>query len=176
MPVRQRVAPASAADFRVVFDVLGKLTGASHLHPEAIGFVHPGTPIPKARARWSPKSGSWYTPSTTKVAEEAVAWCFKQALGRRPPFRDTVAIVALFYVPTLRRKDTDNLMKLLMDAGNQSRIWKDDADVIAQAVFLELDRERPRTIVAVWPYLGTRTRAPLFHERTSDASATVHDR
>lgn len=153
-------------DFRVVFDVVSQLTGRMPTVDAAIGFVHPGTPIPKARARWSPRNNRWYTPGTTATAEEAIAWRFRQALGRRPRFSDTVAIVALFYVPTLQRKDTDNLMKLVMDAGNQAKVWRDDSQVIAQAVFLELDRAAPRTIVAVWPYLGTLTRAPLFHERT----------
>lgn len=154
-------------DLRVLFDMLAKLGAAAP--SDVVSFVQHGTPVPKERPRWSAASKTFYTPNTTKVAEEALSWKFKNAMQGRRRFDDTVALVGLFYVPSFQRRDTDNLLKLVMDAGNKARIWRDDADVIAHAVFLELDREHPRTVVAIWPYLGSHTRAPLFYdtERTT---------
>ncbi len=153
----------TSADREAILARLSSLAGVGAEH--AIVFVHEGRPIPKARARWSPRNNRWYTPTTTEKAEEAIAWLFKRALARRQTFKDTVAIVALFFVATRQRKDLDNLMKLVMDAGNQAQAWKDDSQVVAQAAQLELDIEHPRTVVALCPTLGTLTRAPLLLER-----------
>lgn len=129
---------------------------------EMIAFVHPGTPIPKERARWSPKNNHWYTPNTSSEAQTALEWRFKAALSARETFTDTIAIVVIFVVATRQRKDVDNLMKLVMDAATKAHVWKDDSQVVAQASFLELDREHPRTIIALCPCLNSLTKAPLL--------------
>lgn len=139
--------------------LLAIAAGTRHPDPtEVVAFVFEGKPIAKERPRWSGATKSFYTPKTTQAAEKDLAWTFRAAQGRRSTFTDTVAIVALFYVPTRHRKDVDNCMKLVMDAGNQSGIWKDDSQVIAQASFIELDPRHPRTVVALCPCVGTMTR------------------
>lgn len=137
--------------------------------PQAVGivsFIHEGVPVPWERVGVSnSKKGGrpiFYTPKATRQAEQALAWRFRSALGRRDMFTDTVAVVLMFYIPTRRRKDVDNLAKLVLDAATQGGIWKDDAQVIAQATFLELDAQRPRTVVALCASEGTLTRAPLL--------------
>lgn len=127
-----------------------------------VAFVHPGTPVAWERAGFNHKSRSFFTPSETRKAERDLAWAFKAALGRREKFHDTVAIVSLFYVPTRRAKDVDNCAKMVMDSGTQSNIWKDDRLVIAIESRIDLDVERPRTVIAVCPCLGTLSRAPLL--------------
>lgn len=127
-----------------------------------IAFVHDGTPIPKARARYSVKHKRFFTGSKHRRAEGDVLQQFRIAWNRRPPISDTVAIVALFYVPTRHRKDVDNLMKLVMDAGTKARVWLDDSQVTVQASLMDLDAERPRTVVVLAPCLGTLTKAPLL--------------
>jgi Holliday junction resolvase RusA-like endonuclease len=123
--------------------------------------VHEGTPRPKARARTT-RQGHVYTPATTRAAEADLVRVFRRAWGARPMLRDTVALVALFYVPTRQPKDADNLVKLLKDALTKSRVWKDDRLVKAMTVFVELDVLRPRTVIALAPCLSSMTKAPLL--------------
>jgi len=138
--------------------VLGELPDPS----QVVVFTHPGTPLPKARARWSPKTHGFYTPRTTEAEEQSLAWEFRSALGRRPRFNDTVAIVALFYVASRQRKDVDNLMKLVMDAATKAGVWVDDSQVTVQAAYLLLEPDAPRTVVALAPCIGSLSRTPLL--------------
>ncbi len=164
-PVRPRADGrwVTAEDAAIVLPRLRALAGDPAAG--AFLFVHHGVPVPKARPRWSPKNHRMYTPATTAAAETSIAWLFRAALGGSVMFCDTVALVALFVVPTRQRKDLDNLLKLVMDAGNQARAWTDDSLVVAQAALLELDAAHPRTVIALCPYRGTLTRAPLLPER-----------
>jgi Holliday junction resolvase RusA-like endonuclease len=116
--------------------------------------VHPGAPIAKERPRFNRKTGSVFTPRRTKNAEEALAWAIVAARGPRPAFPGAVALVALFYVPARHPKDIDNLLKLVMDAGNQSLIWRDDRNVRILAAAIDVDAAAPRTVVALAPYGG----------------------
>lgn len=146
---------------------LEKLRALGGIASDVLTLVHDGTPIPKERARQGQRG--FYTPSRTKNAQEALSWVFKAARGRKNRFTDTVAIVAIFYVPTFQQKDTDNCMKLVMDAATKADVWHDDSQVKAQAVFFELDPQHPRTVVAICPYFCSMSKAPLFtaaEERT----------
>jgi Holliday junction resolvase RusA-like endonuclease len=128
--------------------------------------VHDGRPVPKARGRaqLNPRTGKQYvfTPKTTRLAERDLAWCFRAVIGTRVPFDDTVALVAAFFVASRVHGDLDNLSKLVMDAGNRARVWRDDKLVIAKFTSIELDAEYPRTVVAVAAKVGTLSRAPLL--------------
>jgi len=126
----------------------------------ALTLVHPGTPVPKERPR-AGRGGHFYTPERTRRAEVALERAFRAIRDRRC-FHDTVAIVAVFFVATLQRKDADNCLKLCMDAATKAGVWIDDSQVKAQAVFFELDVVQPRTVVAICPYLTSLTRAPLL--------------
>lgn len=141
---------------------LGGLILATPYLPETRAFVHVGAPIAKGRPRFSAQHKRTFTPARTVHAERDLVYAFRVALDRRATLLDTVAIVALFYLPTRRRVDADNLMKLVMDAATAAHVWKDDSQVIAQAALMELDTDRPRTVVALCPYFGTLTRTPLL--------------
>lgn len=144
---------------------LAKLAGALGVMPDptrVLVFTHRGTPIPKARARFSRKHNRWYTPGDTEQAEQDLAWQFKAALGRRHRFEDTVALVALFFVPDRHRKDVDNCLKLVMDAATKASIWRDDSQVVVQAAYLALDPKDPRTVVALAPCLNSLSITPLL--------------
>jgi Holliday junction resolvase RusA-like endonuclease len=127
---------------------------------DRLTFVHEGNPIPKGRARFG--NGHAFTPARTVHAEGALVRAFRDAWQRRPMLTDTLALVVLFYVPTRQRKDLDNLSKLVMDAATKARIWQDDSQVKAKTVVMELDALRPRTVIALCPYLGSLTRTPLL--------------
>lgn len=128
---------------------------------ETFSVVHTGTPVPKERARTT-REGHVYTPAKTRTAEAELVRTFRRAWGDRRMLKDTVALVALFYVPTRQPKDADNCVKLVKDALTKSQVWKDDRLVKAMAVFVELDAARPRTVIALAPCLGSMTKAPLL--------------
>lgn len=128
------------------FERLGGMAGPMFALALRIGFVHPGPPVSKSRARWSKKSGRFYTPGSTKTAEESVAWHFKSELcGEK--FAGNVAVLAVFIRPNRQRIDADNLMKLVLDAGTKAGAWDDDSQVTTQGSVVELDADNPRTIV-----------------------------
>lgn len=124
---------------------------------ESYRVVVDGNPVSKARARWSRKSRSFYTPSHTSGQEGVLAHHMRQALAGRT-LTGNVAVVAIFHRSDYQRIDADNLMKLVMDAGTKAGIWKDDCQVTAQASFIELDKARPRTEVVLGPASSTLSR------------------
>lgn len=135
----------------------------------AFVLVHPGPPVSwerpgEVRDKTTGRVLGRFTPAKTRKAEEALMWEFIRAIGRRPRplFLDTVALVTLFFVPSKQRKDTDNLAKLVMDAGTKAKVWDDDSQVIRATQCLEIDRTNPRTVIAIAAVLGTKTKAPLL--------------
>jgi Holliday junction resolvase RusA-like endonuclease len=60
----------------------------------------------------------------------------------------TYALGVIAYVPDLRRRDVDNLLKSVMDAGN-GIVWADDSQVTIATVARELSRERPGIEIGV---------------------------
>lgn len=143
---------------------VAKLRAIGGAGDERLTLVHPGTPLPKERARAGPHG--FYTPTKTRHAEGLLTRAFRLARStdRVRRFHDTVAIVAVFFVPTFQRKDADNCLKLVMDAATKAGVWIDDSQVKAHAVFFELDALNPRTVIAICPYLTSLTRAPLLLE------------
>lgn len=122
--------------------------------------VHDGAPVSKARARWSRRTRSHYTPETTRNAEAALVLRLRAAMVE--PLTGCVAIVSMFYRPNFQRIDVDNLTKLVMDAATRAGVWTDDCHVSAQASFVELDVKRPRTVIAICPTTSTLDRSARF--------------
>lgn len=122
---------------------------------EAHALVHEGAPISKARARWSGRNHRTYTPPEVEGAEEELAWRFREVMLGQKYESGSVAIVAIFYRPNRQRIDADNLMKLVMDAATGAGVWTDDSQVTALASYVELDHQRPRTVVAWGPTSST---------------------
>ena len=54
------------------------------------------------------------------------------------------------------------MMKLVMDAGTEADIWVDDCYVTAQSSYVELCRERPRTLVVIAPTRSSLDRSLRF--------------
>lgn len=137
--------------------------------PEAIfytvsAFVHQGEPVPWARA--GTVKGRHFTPTKVRNAERDLAYCFRTAV-RNGPLYSNVGLVAMFYRSTRQPVDVDNLLKCVLDAGNQSGVWVDDRQVTAFSAFLELDVQYPRTVVAVVPVTGSLDRTVPMKKRRS---------
>jgi Holliday junction resolvase RusA-like endonuclease len=124
-----------------------------------------GEPIPKARPRaMRGKSGGifFYSPKGTADAERALGETFRYELGRKGrtvPLEGPLALVVFFYRSNLLRVDDDNLRKLVLDASTRAGVWEDDSQVTAGATLIELDRDRPRTLIALCPHDSSMQRA-----------------
>jgi crossover junction endodeoxyribonuclease RusA len=77
------------------------------------------------------RTGVPYTDAKTREAEKSVGWAYREAAGvRAAPLEAQVQIGMLFCVGTRRRKDLDNMIKLILDALN-GLAWKDDSQVVS---------------------------------------------
>ena len=104
-----------------------------------------GTPHPQMRPKAARlgKRATVYKPD----AEDQKALAMRlRTLHGGEPLEGSVCVAAVFYLPDLRTRDTDNLLKHLGDSAN-GVLWRDDRQVTAMAGYAELDRERPRTLV-----------------------------
>jgi len=124
-----------------------------------------GDPVPWQRAGTVTKGQRfprWYTPKETLEAERAVGERIRYELRRKQvsvPLEGPLALITFFYRSTLRAVDEDNLRKLVLDGSTHAGVWGDDKQVTAGAQMIELDREHPRTLVALCPHDSSMRRA-----------------
>jgi len=121
--------------------------------PRVVRFTIPGEPRSKQRARVTARGT--YTPTETREAEQRVrqAW----ALTNAEPFPYQVIVTIDFFNGNKRRRDLDNMAKLVLDALNKVA-YADDFQVVGlnlRKIFTT--RERARTEICLaevieWPY------------------------
>lgn len=119
--------------------------------------AHQGAPIPKGRPRLG--RGKVFTPPQTEDAEEELGWTLRRARPRDWPLgkSDYYALECHFFMPTFHRIDTDNLLKLVMDAGHEV-LWQDDSQVVETHTYVVRGAQEPRTELKAWV-------VPSPHER-----------
>jgi len=111
-----------------------------------------GDPRTKGRPRFA--NGRAYTPKETTVAEKTIRDAWRQT--GESPFEFDVLVDVSFFMATRRRKDLDNLVKLVLDALN-GEAFADDSQVVeinARKIFS--DKENARTELTLrelvlWP-------------------------
>ncbi|MFD6400775.1 RusA family crossover junction endodeoxyribonuclease [Nocardia sp. NPDC060249] len=94
-------------------------------------FTVDGEPVSKARARFTNRGSKTrvYTPEKTRVAEERVAWSFREVAPWHEPDNEfTYGVMAVFFSDTRQRRDVDNMLKLICD-GLNGVAWHDDVQV-----------------------------------------------
>lgn len=130
------------------------LVSADYAVPFVAHVTLEGEPQPKERARKG-KSG-WYTPTTTKVEEDRIAWAFKQAARTHVPDKDDRYGIAVHWASTRRGyvKDTDNLLKILKDALN-GHAWVDDSHVREEITRKTIVNEQPYTEAIIYQLPNT---------------------
>lgn len=111
-------------------------------------------PASKARPRFG-KGGRTYTPTESRRAEARTAAWLRQMFDE--PMTGNVAMACIFFRPNRQRIDVDNMLKHVCDAAN-TIIWHDDSQVTSLTGIVELDADRPRTLLAVAPHMSTMTR------------------
>lgn len=150
----------SVTDYKIALDLLGRLVGPDVMPGVTVFFRVDGDPKSKGRARFTRK-GIAYTPKATAISQANMTAHFVRALKGRK-FAAPVAIVAVFFRPNYQRIDSDNMMKLVLDAGTKAGAWVDDCYITAQAGYIEFDAENPRTLVIVAPTTSTLNRSVRF--------------
>lgn len=104
---------------------------------------------PHAKMRHRTGNGNSYQPAEDANAEQATATALRRAFKGR--YEANVAVVATFVLPDARTRDSDNLMKHVLDSAN-GVIFHDDRQVTGQGARIELDRENPRTLILFGPH------------------------
>lgn len=79
-------------------------------------FIIPGEPVSKERPRFT-KTGHSYTPARTREAEKNIAELFREETDNIK-FEGYVELKIVLWLGTKRRKDADNMAKLIQDALN----------------------------------------------------------
>ena len=132
-----------------------------------ITIILDGVPVAKGRARFG--RGRAYTPAQTRGFQASFGWAAKTAMVGRQPLTCAVKVVASFELPipsswsarlrvdavagTIRpttKPDTDNLLKVVLDAIN-CIVVDDDArvvDVSASTIY----SDNPKTVVTISPH------------------------
>jgi Holliday junction resolvase RusA-like endonuclease len=108
-------------------------------------FTIPGEAVPKGRPRCS-KAGYAYTPKTTRDAEERVLELFQDAGGQM--LDGLICMEVTVYAKSTRRKDLDNIAKLVTDALN-GYAYKDDEQIDLMLLRRFRGCDDPRTVVRV---------------------------
>lgn len=117
-----------------------------------------GDPVSKARPRFS-GHGRVYTPTKQKAASDALGWRLRELFP--DPWEGNIAVGCVFFRSTQQRVDADNMLKQVLDAAN-GICFRDDYQVTALAAFLELDRERPRSLIVFGHHQSTMDRSGVL--------------
>ena len=156
---------------------------------DVVPFAWNADPIAWARAG-SGAGGRRFTQDRQAMRMETLRSLYVAKFAQRGPFRGAFAAVGIFYMPDLVRVDGDNLVKLCLDAGNPRKPkgmkklgpkvkrpppriigWRDDSNCLQQAGFIELDREHPRTLLAMAP---SRSSMPRYPAKAGTGPGCVH--
>lgn len=133
-----------------MFDGLGLSDTADSMRMITI----PGAPWSKSRPRFA-RNGHTYTKPEDHDAEKRTATFMRSAV--RQPFTGNVGLACLFFRPNRQRIDADNLIKHVCDAAN-GVLWIDDSQCTAVMGVMELDTDKPRTVIVVGEHESTLRR------------------
>ena len=111
-----------------------------------ITFVVEGPPVPWQRA--SGRGGKRFTPAKTRAYQQKLAWHMLRARPAGWPLNGEYVLDVGFWFGDRRRRDVDNCLKSIMDAGN-GVLWADDSQVRRLGAGRELDAARPRAEIWV---------------------------
>lgn len=109
-----------------------------------VTFTVPGDPKVKRRPRFG--RGRTYSDPDQKAAEAVIVTYFRRSVGPWTPRPDMLHMDCRFYVATRRRRDTDNLVKMVRDALNAAA-YVDDSQVTSGTEQVIHDPDNPRTVI-----------------------------
>jgi Holliday junction resolvase RusA-like endonuclease len=110
--------------------------------------VYLGEPQSKHRPRFG--NGHVYTPTATKLAQQAIGYAVKGAMKKKQVDEwSAFGVRLVFYVKDEQRKDVDNMTKLVFDALTKI-VWHDDSQVKELMAWKLPDKDAPRTDILVY--------------------------
>jgi Holliday junction resolvase RusA-like endonuclease len=104
-------------------------------------------PLPAPRPQVT-KRGTFYPRAYTEHAE-LLGWRMRKAFGRRDAETGALGMIAYFVVSKRHRRDRDNFLKTVQDAGN-GILWADDHQIVEGFERVFWDPKRPRTELLVY--------------------------
>ena len=116
-----------------------------------VAFTVAGEPASKARPIFTTRGGKprAITPAETVAAEGKVAWSFRLAV-RKHDTAGPFGVMVLFHLGNRRRRDVDNMLKLVLDALN-GVAWDDDHQVLeVTARKVQATAETARTEIVIY--------------------------
>lgn len=125
----------------------------------------PGDPIPKGRPRRG-RNGVWYAPVKTERARDRLRDGLRASGAQLQ--HGPLALSVDLARSTHRRADVDNLLALVMDAC-RGYVWRRHDDVAEVVATRRVDRDDPRTTLAVSPSTAT------FRGHDLPRIASVHE-
>lgn len=139
--------------------------------PGLRGAIVLGEPHSQARPRVNKRAGTVYKLAADRDAEKATANELRGMVEE--PLIGNLAVAMVFYRSTLIRCDLDNLVKHVWDACNKV-LWADDSQITGLITELDLDRDNPRTVVAVCEHQSGMWRGPKGGSALQEA-LPLHD-
>lgn len=113
--------------------------------------VIPRAPATKVRHQSTARSGRMRTyKDPVDRANEQVTQVYMRRGYRGAPLEGALALVCWFHLPDRRWKDSDNLLKHVMDAGNRI-LWKDDHQIRLHMVEMIQPSPTPMTVIRFGP-------------------------
>jgi Holliday junction resolvase RusA-like endonuclease len=146
LSVVQRAFRIGVIDTSLGWKLLDDMARVDTLAAGGIVIDMPGDPVAWMRA--GQRGDRSFTPKRVAEAEAKLAARF----ATLPTFRRNVSLHCVFFRGTMRSADADNLMKLVLDAGNDGALWEDDSQVTTTSARVTLDRSLPRTVITVQEY------------------------
>lgn len=124
--------------------------------PPIVNLTVQGEPVSKGRPRVF--HGHGVTPRETREAEQRIRLLYRSKYGMFSPYSCPVQVMLTFRMGTRRRKDYDNMAKLVTDALN-GLAYEDDSQIVLAMVVKILppaDRRKrglwkPRTEITISP-------------------------
>lgn len=105
-----------------------------------------GEPRSKERPQWN--NGRAYTPPKTREAEKVIRQAYLNRFANRR-HKGHLRVDLEFYMESWRRKDLDNMEKLVLDALNDLA-YDDDSQIVVKNSFKQVDKNvLPQTRIRI---------------------------
>ena len=109
-----------------------------------------GNPIAHQRPRFV-RTGHCYTPKTSREYRKSLSNAMRKLVIEPATDKDLrYGVQVYFYRSNGQRIDIDNLLKSVLDSGNDAKVWKDDSQVIEIAGRLYTKQEKPRIEIVIY--------------------------
>jgi len=97
---------------------------------------------PSVNSIWATdRKGNWYSTKVATDFKELVKYAVYKA--KSPKFNDsaTISVEVIAYPPDNRKRDLDNIFKILADALQEAKVYKNDVQI--KRIYMEMQEKDP---------------------------------